>query len=94
LLSVAIPVTDYFQDKKDSKMQLQGIVTRFDPLRRFGFIQSPEKPVEIFFHLSSVAEGCKVAPGDTVTFIAVPDLRHGDGFKAINVRPIKEDGNV
>jgi hypothetical protein len=50
--------------------------------------------VEIFFHLSSVAEGCKVAPGDTVTFIAVPDLRHGDGFKAINVRPIKEDGNV
>lgn len=73
---------------------LKGVVTRFDPMRKFGFIVSSEVKEEIFFHLTGVSDGYWVVPGNAVEFTAVPDSKRDGCFKAINIQPAKEGSNV
>jgi cold shock protein len=61
----------------------------FEPTRKYGFLSSPDSESEIFFHISGIAEGHKIADGDTVEFEIAPDKKTGK-TKAVNVRRLAE----
>ena len=62
---------------------LKGRISQFDPLRKFGFIQS-EIDERLFFHFSSVI-GNTIQVGGCVTFIRIPSKKYLGKFEAVNV---------
>jgi cold shock CspA family protein len=62
---------------------MHGTVRRFDVQKGYGFLSTPDG--DLYFHVSAIQFGAKVATGDPVTFDVVPDQKSGRN-KAINVR--------
>ena len=62
---------------------MNGTVKKFDNDRGFGFINTENG--DLFFHISAVEFGLKIAAGDSVAFDVVPDAKSGRN-KAVNVK--------
>ena len=61
---------------------MNGTVKFFNEMKGFGFITG-EDGKEYFVHISALAEGARLAEGDSVTF----DVEQGDrGPKAVHVK--------
>ena len=62
---------------------LKGRISHFDPIRKFGFIQSVTGGS--LFYKSSSVKSKSVQAGDYVTFIQIPSSKHLGEFEAVNV---------
>ena len=73
-------------------MQKQGIVTRWNSTRAFGFIRSPDTPVDVFFHIRDFRGA--TAPSEGLGVVYEEIHVGGKGPRAMAVQPTGRQGVV